>query len=123
MGQISLAVVSDGNGNWEKICRSLVPTGTFAGQNIRGYMSKHGLPYVPGRTYKPTPFIPIGTFNILGIDVTVSLGVARRFEGLIDYQLCIKGNLVELLARIALAALVAMILAQIVARLAPLLAL
>lgn len=90
---------------------------------ITNYMTKHSLPYVPGVTYSPTPFLPIGTFNIVGVDIEVSLGVARRTAGLIDYQLCIRGNLVELFARIALAALVAAIIAQIVVRLAPLLAL
>lgn len=90
--------------------------------NITRYMTRHGLPYIPGLAYNPTPFIPIGTFTIVGINLEVSLGVARRTAGLIDYQLCIRGNLVELFARIALAALIAAILAQIVAKFAVLLA-
>jgi hypothetical protein len=87
-------------------------------QGITTYIAEHSLPYVPGVTYTPTPFIAIGAFPINGIVLNASLGVARRTAGLVDYQLCVQGDLVSVLATIALAALVAALLDAIVAAMA-----
>lgn len=86
--------------------------------NITGYMAKFGLPYVPGTTYTPTSFIPLGTFPVLGVPITAQLGVSRRIPGLVDYVLCLDGNLAQVLANIALAALVAAIIVQILSKFA-----
>jgi hypothetical protein len=83
--------------------------------NITRYFSDFSLPYVPGDSYTPTPYIPIGTFPIGLIPVNASLAVSRRISGLVDYMLCLQGDLVTVLATMTLAALSAAIINLILA--------
>ena len=52
---------------------------------------------------------------VLGEPLTVSLNVQRHVPGLVTYSLCLQGNLSRILAKVALAALLAWIIAELLA--------
>jgi len=105
--------------------KPLSPSGVTAGLRkltaIQAFMAVLELPYVPGTTYSPSKDIPIMSGLVLGEPLTVSLNVQRFAPGLVTYSLCLEGNLVEILAKVALAALLAWIAAQLLGAVGPVL--
>jgi hypothetical protein len=93
------------------------PDGVAAGMaklvEIVAFMSLLSLPYVPGTTYSPSKDIPMLSGMVLGEPLAVSLNVQRHLPGLVTYSLCLQGNLSAILAKVALAALLAWIVAQL----------
>lgn len=99
--------------------KPLSPSGVAAGleklAEIAAFMAALGLPYVPGTIYSPSKDIPIMSGLVIGEPLTVSLNVNRFVPGLVTYSLCLEGNLAEILAKVALAALLAWIAAELLA--------
>ncbi|HST81211.1 MAG TPA: hypothetical protein VLL08_05695 [Kineosporiaceae bacterium] len=97
--------------------KPLSPSGVGAGMTklveIAAFMAALGLPYVPGTTYSPSKDIPMMSGLILGEPLTVSLNVQRFTAGLVTYSLCLEGNLAQILAKVALATLLAWIAAEL----------
>jgi Domain of unknown function (DUF4157) len=102
--------------------KPLSPSGAAAGVEklafIASFMAILGLPYRAGTTYSPSKDIPIMSGTVLGEPLAVSLNVQRWVPGIITYSLCLSGNLVEILAKVTLAVLLAWIAAEILAALA-----
>ncbi|MEU9740241.1 hypothetical protein AB0E12_13760 [Micromonospora chersina] len=64
-----------------------------------------GLPYLPGRSYKPTEFIPIKTFfTPEGERLELIAHLSRRVPGLIFWELCIRGDYVRYFNRVRIVA-------------------
>lgn len=97
--------------------KPLSPSGAVAGTEkiaeIAAFMTLLGLPYVPGVTYTPSKDIPIMSGMVLGEPLAVSLNVQRYVPGIVTYSLCLEGNLAQILAKVAMAALLAWIVAQL----------
>jgi len=97
--------------------KPLSPSGAAAGVEklveIAAFMALLGLPYVSGVTYSPSKDIPIMSGTILGEPIGVALNVQRFVPGIVTYSLCLRGNLAELLTKVALATLLAWIAAQL----------
>lgn len=93
------------------------PDGVSAGMEklveIMAFMSLLSLPYIPGVTYSPSKDIPMMSGMVLGEPLAVSLNIQRHLPGLVTYSLCLQGNLSAILAKVALAALLAWIVAQL----------
>ncbi|MEV6813052.1 peptidoglycan-binding protein [Micromonospora sp. NPDC051296] len=70
-----------------------------------------GLPYLPGRAYVPTEFIPIATFfTPQGERLQLVAQLRRKAPGLIFWSLCVRGDYVSYFNRVRIAAgLLAMI--------------
>jgi hypothetical protein len=97
--------------------KPLSPTGAAAGLRklveIAAFMTLLRLRYVPGTTYSPSYDIPMMSGVVLGEPIGVALNVQRHVPGLVTYSLCLRGNLAELLAKVALVTLLAWIVAQL----------
>ncbi len=97
--------------------KPLSPSGVEAGMiklvEIMGFMAALKLPYVPGVAYSPSKDIPIMSGLVLGEPLTVSLNVNRFLPGLVTYSLCLEGNLAQILAKVALTALLAWMAAEL----------
>lgn len=97
--------------------KPLSPSGAAAGvekvAEIASFMALLGLPYVAGVTYSPSKDIPIMSGLVLGEPLTVSLNVQRFVPGIVTYTVCLSGNLAEILAKVALAALLAWIVIEL----------
>jgi hypothetical protein len=95
------------------------PDGVSAGMEklveIMGFMAALSLPYVPGTTYSPSKDIPMWSGMVVGEPLGVALNVQRMLPGLVTYSLCLRGNLSAILAKVALAALLAWLIAEILA--------
>nr|MDT0523340.1 hypothetical protein [Streptomyces sp. DSM 41633] len=81
------------------------------------FMSDLGLPYQRGMSYPNTANgakdIPIMGGTVLGSQLDVILNVTRHAPGILTYSICLHGDLTALLAKVGLAALLAMIAAQL----------
>lgn len=97
--------------------KPLSPSGAAAGVEklveIAAFMALLDLPYRPGVTYTPAKDIPIMSGLFLGEPLSVSLNVQRFAPGIVTYSLCLEGNLSRILEKVALAALLAWIAAQL----------
>jgi hypothetical protein len=95
------------------------PDGVSAGMEklveIMAFMATLSLPYIPGVTYSPSKDIPMWSGMVLGEPLGMALNVQRHLPGLVTYSLCLRGNLSAILAKVALAALLAWIIAEILA--------
>lgn len=99
------------------------PTGVSDGMGklveIIAFMKTLSLPYAPGTAYAPAKDIPMWSGIVLGEPLGAALNVQRHLPGLITYSLCLRGNLSVLLGKVALAALLAWLIVQILAAVAP----
>jgi hypothetical protein len=93
------------------------PAGIAAGigklLDIAAYVKLLGLPYVLGTVYTPTIRIEIWSGLVLGEPMNVQFRVERIAPGLIVYDICIGGNLKEILEKITFAALMAAVIVLI----------
>ncbi len=77
---------------------------------IPAYASR-GLPYLPGRSYSPTPEIILGTFlTPEGENLRLILSLRAKAPGLIFWELCIRGDYVSYFNRVRIAAGIAALL-------------
>jgi hypothetical protein len=81
---------------------------------IAAYMSVLSLPYVWGTSYSPSFRKLLASGPVLGTPLNVWLRVERIAPGLIVYDICLEGDLLEILAKVSLAALLAAIIAAII---------
>jgi len=73
--------------------------------------AERGLPYLPGKSYTPTPDIVLGRFlTPEGEKLDLVLNVSARAPGLLFYILCVKGDYVTYFNRVRLAAGIAALL-------------
>jgi hypothetical protein len=84
---------------------------------IESFMKDLHLPYARGTTYPPTlnqaKDIPMMSGNVLGSNINVILNVTRYVPGILTYGICIQGDLLTLLLKVSIAALLAYIAAAL----------
>ena len=82
--------------------------------------AERGLPYLPGRSYKPSPEIVLGKFiTPEGEKLDLVLSLQHKAPGLIFWTLCVKGDYVAYFNRVRIAAGIAALMVALAEVLIP----
>ncbi|WP_405016771.1 hypothetical protein OHV05_06415 [Kitasatospora sp. NBC_00070] len=96
-----------------------VTEGIAKGVKLRSNYENNGFPYRPGKTYTPSPTIPLMRFiTPEGEHLELVIEARRLLPGLLFYRLCIRGDYVRFFNRVRLAAGILAVLAALAPELA-----
>ncbi|MER5865185.1 hypothetical protein [Kitasatospora sp. NPDC002040] len=91
-----------------------VTDGIAKGVKLRSNYEGNGFPYRPGKTYTPSPTIPLHQFlTPEGENLELVIEARRLLPGLLFYRLCLRGDYVRFFNRVRLTAGLLAILAAL----------